>query len=192
MYKINKSLERYYQELDPKLRLTILDSLNENEVENLNFIHEVYDNRYSDHDKKGRKNIDWWLWRCVCLQILCGRGRIFKKFRDREVIEISNELLMNDEDIAHRNFLYYEYRNVARRYLSTCNDANYASSFLGLRRADNDEKIYRACRDIWEMSRGISRSSGLNEKMNLWNEALHDELIEYSPLCKSEYQRLDS
>ena len=190
MYEISKSLENYYSELDPKRRLEILDSLTDSQCENLNFIREVYNNRYSDHDRKKRKNVDWWLWRCVCLQILYGRGKIFRKSRDREVLKISNELLM-ESNSQYKNFLYYEYRNVAKRYLSTCKDGNYASGLLGLRKADDDEKIYRACKDIYEMSKGIAKSSGHLEKMSLWCEAFHDEIIEYSPLCSAEYQILD-
>ena len=174
------NLENYFNELDPKVRLEILENIND---ENINFIREVYNKRYSKNDK--------WLWCCMTLKILYGQGGFFKKSRNKEILKITNELLMNDTETSHKNILYNEYRNVAKVYLSTCKDSNYAASMLGLHKADDDTKIFRACQDIYEMSKGIAKSSGLLEKMNLWCEAFYDELIEYSPICKAEYQRLD-
>ena len=184
--------KKYFDELEPKKRLEILNSIPENERDDdYDLVYKLYHERYSDHDNKGRKNVDWWLWRCVCLQMLCEKRTFFKKSRDREVMKISDELLMNDTEKSHENFLYLEYRNVARRYLSTCKDPNYASSLLGLRRANDDEKVYRACSDIWQMSKGVAKFSGLEEKMSLWCKALRDELFEYNPICRAEYERLD-
>ena len=187
MYEVSFTLTQYYSELDPIKRLEILNASSDDE-----FLHMLYHERYSDHENKGRKNIDWWLWRCICLQILYGRGGFFKKFRDREINTILDELFMNDNDESHRAFLYHEYRNTARRYLSTCRSANYASRFMGFRQASDDEKIIKACEDIWQMSKGIARISGFNEKMHVWCEAFYDELIDYDSVCRDEYARLDS
>ena len=185
MYEISPALTAYYSELEPKKRLEILNS-----IEAPDFVHKLYHERYSDHENKGRKNIDWWLWRCICLQLLYGRGGFFKKFRDREINTITGELFMGDEE--HKEYLYHEYRNTARRYLSTCRSGNYAARFMGFRQASDDEKVLKACEDIWQMSRGIARVSGLNEKMHVWCEAFYDELIEYDSVCREEYERLDS
>lgn len=190
MYEIDERFRDYYEELEPKIRLEILNSLPEDKA--VNFLHELYSNRYSDHEGKGRKNIDWWLWRCICLQILFGRGKLLRRFRDKEVKAIINELKIDDTDEEHKAFLYHEYRNLARRYLSTCKSSNYASRFMGFRQASDDEKVYKACADVWQMSAGIAKSAELEGKMQLWIEAFHDELIKYSPLCKDEYERLNS
>ena len=97
---------------------------------------------------------------------------------------------MNDENESHRPLLYHEYRNTARRYLSTCKGGNYASSFMGFRKADDDEKVVKACEDIWQMSGGIAKSSGRTEAMKLWVEAFRDELFNYDDICKDEYEKL--
>ena len=190
MYEIDSSLKDYYAELDPKKRLEILDSFPENS--DTEYLRRIYQERYSDHDNKGRKNVDWWLWRCVCLQQLYGRGKFFRKFRNKEVIAIIDELQLHDTDESHRKILYHEYRNVAGRYLSTCKHADYASSFMGFRRAGDDEKVLRACSDIWQMSRGIAKYENVEEEMRLWCEAFRDELFDYDSICREEYQRLDS
>ena len=190
MYELESQLKTYYAEIDPPKRLEILNALPENE--NSDFLHKIYQERYSDHESKGRKDIDWWLWRCLCLQMLYGRGKFFRKFRDREVISIIAELQLNDTEKNHVPFLYHEYKNVIRRYLSTCNSPNYASSFMGLRQASDERKILKACSDVWQMSEGIARNSGTEEKMRLWRLAAYDELIEYSSICQAEYERLNT
>ena len=186
MYEVHESLAPYYAELDPAKRLELLNASDAEE-----FVHTLYHERYSDHEGKGRKNIDWWLWRCICLQLLYGRGGFFKRFRDREIAGILDELFMNDTDESHRAYLYHEYRNVARRYLSTCRSGNYASRFMGFRQASDEEKVLKACADVWEMSGGIARICGQAEKMRVWCEAFRDELMEYDPVCREEYARLE-
>ena len=192
MYEIHESLTKYFAELDPKRRLEILDSLSDGEGVDSGFLHELYHDRYSDHENRGRKNVDWWLWRCICLQQLYNKGGFFRKFRKREVNAILEELRTNDTDPQHRAYLYHEYRNTAGRYLSTCKSGNYASRFMGFRQASDDEKALRACGDIWEMSRGIARSERVEERMQVWCEAFRDEVLEYDPVCREEYARLDS
>ena len=187
MYELHESLAPYFAELDPKKRLAILDSLPESEERE--FLRELYNDRYSDHEGKGRKSVDWWLWRCICLQQLYNRGGFFKRFRKREVNMILHELRIDDAE--HSTYLYHEYRNTARRYLSTCKSGSYASRFMGFRQASDDEKVLRACADIWEMSKGIAKTEGIEDQMRIWCEAFRDELMDYDSVCREEYERLD-
>ena len=191
MYEVHECLTQYYAELDPVKRLAVLDSLSDSDSDgiDIDFLRELYNDRSSDHDNRGRKNVDWWLWRCICLQQLYHKGGFFKRFRKSEVNAILREL--RTEDTEHAAYLYHEYRNTAGRYLSTCRSSGYASRFMGFRQASEDEKVLRACSDIWEMSRGIAKSEGITEQMNVWCEAFRDELAEYDPVCREEYLRLD-
>lgn len=188
MYEINEDLRGYYLELEPSKRERILSTLTGHE--SYEFLSRIYQERYSDHEGKGRKNIDWWLWRSICLLQLYDRGGLFRRFREREMTSIIEELFMNDNEEKHINLLYHEYRNVSRRYLSTCRSSNYASRMMGLRQATDEEKALKACEDIWRMSAGIARVSSSGSKMGLWCEALHDELLDYDEVCREEYDRL--
>ncbi|MBQ7594392.1 MAG: hypothetical protein IJU48_08565 [Synergistaceae bacterium] len=190
MYEIDLRLKDYYDELEPKLRLEILDNLAEDDT--VKFLHELYCDRYSDHENKGCKNVDWWLWRCICLQILYGRGKIFRKSQNKELMMIIDELRMSNYAPESEAYLYHEYKNLARRYLSTCKSDGYASRMMGFKKATDEEKVIKACSDIWQMSRGIAKKFGLEEKMRLWIEAFHDELMKFSPVCREEYERLDA
>ena len=188
MYEVSGELTEYFREIDPKKRLVILDGLPESGA--AGFAREVCNDRYSDHEGKGRDNIDWWLWRCICLQILYGRGNFLRYFRDKEIAAIIGELRLNDTDESHRACLYHEYRNVCRRYLSTCRSGNYAARFMGFRQASDEEKVLRACADVWQMSEGVARKTGNESAMMLWIEAFRDELYDYDDICREEYERL--
>ena len=188
MYEISGELTEYFREIDPKKRLVILDRLPESGA--ADFAREVYNDRYSDHEGKGRDNIDWWLWRCICLQILYGRGNFLRHFRDKEIAAIIGELRLKDDDESHRACLYHEYRNVCRRYLSTCRSGNYAARFMGFRQASDEEKVLKACEDVWQMSEGVARKTGNVPAMKSWIEAFRDELYGYDDICREEYERL--
>lgn len=194
MYEIKDFLKPYYKELEPKKRFEILNTLNtphdSDDFADLEFLRSLYQDRYSDHENKGRKNIDWWLWRCLCLQVLYNKGNFFRKYRDREVMVILNELHMNNTEESHKKFFYHEYRNLAGRYLSTCRDSEYASRFLGFKKATDKEKIFRACKDIWQMSEGIAKSVKAENLMSLWCKAFYDELMCFDPSCFEEYKHL--
>lgn len=180
MYELDTELAEYYRELDPKKRLELMPDDDT--------VRAIYENRYSDHEHKGRKNVDWWLWRSICLIQLYNRGNFFRKFKAREVASIIEELMMTS---PHKNYLYHEYRNVAARYLSTCKSSGYASGFMGLRPASDEQKVIKACEDIWQMSRGIAKSSGKEQEMQTWCDALHDELMIYDDVCHEVYLRLE-
>jgi hypothetical protein len=165
----------YYAELEPGKRLEILNSLTEDDSD---FRHVLYRERYQDA-KHPSRSVDNWLWKCVYLPGLYRRG-FFKGAARREMLATLSELHLpwdnlNDED---RAALYWEFRNTARRYLSTCRSDGYGNSFFGLKRASEEEKKQRACRDIWTMSRGVALCHGLESEMLPWCRALRDELDE--------------
>lgn len=186
MYEINDVLKPYYEEIEPEKRLEILNSVPEN-IES-EFLREIYNIRY---EKQGQKNIDRWLWHCMCLQMLYGKSSFFRSLRMKEITKILDALRMNDTDEEHKNFLYHEYKNAAKRYLSTCKAANYASRIMGFRQASDDEKVFKACQDIWQMSKGIALKEGIYDKMKIWCDAFRDELMNFSPICREEYERLN-
>lgn len=179
MYEIDAKFKEYFSELEPSKRLELLDALPDDE--DTQFIRRLYSERYI-------KEKDSWLWRAIYLMMTYGKSTFFKSSRNKEVRKILKELHSDDDN----SFLYHEYRNVARRYLSTCNSYGYASSLLGLRQASDDEKIIRACQDIWQMSEGIARQENLRDNMKLWIKAFYDELADYNQICRHEYERLSS
>ena len=195
MYEIQESLSTYYNELEPAKRLEILNNLHDLSSEDFDFIRALYQERHTDPKHPEKKNVDWWLWRCVCLSMLFPRRKLFRKFVSRELDDILKELHMNDIDLysqEQRTFLFHEFKNLARRYLSTCQSDGYGSSFMGLKRASPEEKIYRACEEVYFMSKGIAKAAKLEDKMSLWCEAFESELMDFDILCKEFFEKIDS
>ena len=77
--------------------------------------------------------------------------------------------------------LYWEFRNTARRYLSTCCGDGYGNSFFGLKRATDEEKLVKTCGDVWAMSRGVALVYGVEEEMRPWCDAFYAELTAFAP-----------
>ena len=195
MYEIQESLSTYYNELDPAKRLEILNNINDLRPEIYDFIRALYQERHTDPQHPEKKNVDWWLWRCVCLSMLFPRRKLFRKFVSRELRDILNELHINDSDLysnEQKAILFHEFKNLARRYLLTCKADGYGSSFMGLKRASPEEKVYKACEEVYFMSTGIAKAANLQEKMSLWCEAFESELMNFDILCKEFFEKIDA
>lgn len=179
-YEIAPLWVPYYAELAPERRLEILEALT---ADNRDFRRQLYRERYQD-PKRPDCVVDNWLWKCLYLPGLYRRGGgFFKGAARQEVLAALRELHLDRPEALtddERTVLYWEFRNTARRYLSTCRSDGYGSSFFGMRRATEDEKRLRAREDIWMMSQGLAQAYQLEENMALWCEALHDELAAFA------------
>ncbi len=188
-YEIDEKLKAYFDEMDPKKREEILNTVESDET---GFLHRLYSERYQIREKP-RRLVDLWLWKCVYMPGLYKRRRMLKKATRSELLGTIQELHLTDEDSGNnRALIYFELRNAVRRYLSTCNGAKYASSFFGLKKATEEEKHDRATEDIWKMSRGIARAAGFEKEMDLWCQACFDELMQFDSACRAYYDELES
>ena len=61
---------------------------------------------------------------------------------------------------------------------------------MGFKQASDEEKVMKACEDVWQMSAGVASKTGNTEAMKLWVEAFRDELFAYDDICREEYTRL--
>ena len=62
---------------------------------------------------------------------------------------------------------------------------------MGFRQASDEEKVLKACEDVWQMSSGVAKKTGNSEAMKFWIEAFRDELYDYDDICRDEYKRLE-
>ena len=103
------------------------------------------------------------------------------------------DLMLEDTSVYNdleKTILYMEFRNVAKRYLSTCGNDNYASTMLGLKKAGPDEKKIKAAEDIWGLPRGLP-SAREEERLEIWCAALRDELFQYDEISKEHFEALE-
>lgn len=194
MHELNEAWMTYFKELDPQKRFKLLQDLPDLEDGALDFCRTLYQQRYIN-PKHPDQAADTWLWKFVYLPGLFKRRRFLPGALKKEMQGTLKELCLEHPDELsdiQKTILYLEFRNAARRYLSTCKGDHYARKMLGLRRATDQEKRSQACEDIWMVSKGLAQVTGQEENLKLWCEALYTELLEYDPDSRKDYEELDA
>lgn len=193
MKELNRSFGKYFEILSPRDRRLMFEKLTEIDEATGEFCRMLYRERYQDKKDPDRR-VDNWLWKAVYLPGVYKKRKMLGKAISNEVKGTLMDLhLENPDELSEteKNILYHEYRNVAKRYLSTCSGANYGSKLLGLKKASAEEKKKKACEDIWMASRGFALASGEEERLSLWCDAFHDELMDYYPEGKRVIEELE-
>ena len=193
MADLNELWSEYFLELDPAKRGEQLERLIDAGAETTAFCHRLYQERYRDKKNPDRQ-VDNWLWKLVYLPGLYRRRRGMSKPIRHEMKGLLGELHLNEWDRLsedERHVLTMEFRNAARRYLSTCRSARYGSKLLGLKKANEEQKLDRAALDIWSAARGLPEKAGLGTEFRPWGEALFAELTLFDPTCEGRYRELE-
>lgn len=192
MQELNEAWTAYFQELEPKKRFELLQSLPDLEGGALDFCRTLYEQRYTN-PKHPDQPADTWLWKFVYLPGLFKRRKFLPGALKKEMQDTLKELHLehpNELSGIQETILYQEFRNAARRYLSTCRGDHYARKFLGLRSATEQEKRNQACEDIWMVSKGLAQIGGQEENLKLWCGALYAELLDYDPDSREHYEQI--
>lgn len=193
MKELSKSFGNYFRILSPRDRRLMFEELTGIDDQTREFCRTLYRERYQDK-KDPERRVDNWLWKAVYLPGLYKKRKMLRKAIANEAEGTLKDLHLEEPDKLsenEKNVLYNEFRNVAKRYLSTCNGVNYGSKLLGMKKASDAEKKKKACEDIWMASRGFALASGEEDRLRLWCDAFYDELMEYYPFGKSYYQELE-
>lgn len=194
MKEKSKSIKNYFEILSPRDRRLLFEELIDVDEETREFCRMLYRERYQDK-KDPERRVDNWLWKAVYLPGIYKKRKMLKKAIRNEADATLKDLhLENPDELteAERQILYFEFRNVAKRYLSTCNGVNYGNKLFGLKKASEADKKKKACEDIWMASRGFALASGEEERLRLWCDAFHDELIAYFPQGEIYYKELEN
>jgi hypothetical protein len=188
----------YFEILSPRDRRLLFEELTENDAaideETQEFCRRLYRDRYQDKKDPARR-VDNWLWKAVYLPGVYKRRKLIRNAIRNEADGTLKDLHLDDPDAlseAEKTILYHEFRNTAKRYLSTCSGANYGNRLFGLKKASPEDKKKKACADMWMASRGFALAAGEEERLSLWCEAFHDELVKYYPQAEAELERLEN
>lgn len=177
MFKINETWKDYYEELNPEKRKDLLRAHLQEEDDGANALREaLFEKRYTDPRDPGRK-VDFFLMQCL---ILTGvfRSRNFPLVKARMEVEKTRSVLGLENaglfSEAEEAACYFELRNAARRYFTTCTGTNYGKSLFGLKKSTPSLRRDQALREGINMSVGICRAAGMEEEMRLWIDAVRD------------------
>lgn len=193
MDRLAEEWRYYFEGFEPKERINILNSLESSRDEIWDFCKILCQQRYFCA-KSSNQKVDTWLWKLVYLPGLYKRSMLLRRTLHKEMEGTLRELHLDAPDTSDgmkKIVLYLEFRNTARRYLLTCKGVNYASKFMGIKKATEAEKLDKTCENIWMASRGLAYAAGLEKELALWCDALYDELIIWNPLCQRHYYRLE-
>ena len=188
----------YYAEFQPQKRKEILKEnlLNLEDDGTFAFRDQLFEERHQD-PKDSSRLVDVYLWKFAYLPGLFKKRNafLFSQGFQREVQQTLVEFHLSELaelTEGEKGVLYLEFRNAAKRYLSTCRSDRYGRKLLGTKSSSMDEKVELACSDIWSMSRGIALASGFEREMELFCDALRDELMCYEPQCREIYEKLET
>ena len=179
MYEQSARWNAFYQELEPKKRLAMFDELQMTEADDgaNEFRKKLLEERYTD-PKEPHREVDRFLWQCLNLPYLYRSAKLLSFGSKKEAQKTVDALLLPQAaqyGEAGERALYWEIRNAAKRYFSTCSGKSYRRKFFGLMSASEEEQVYQTCRDAWEMSYGVARKVGLEDEMAVFCQAVRDE-----------------
>lgn len=193
---IREDLMEYFTELDPGERRRMLEVIADSDIDSsiTDFCRRVYKRRHTDPKDPGHK-VDNWLWKIVYLPGLYAKKGLLMRFVRKEAAETVAELMLKDPNRysdMEKTLLYLEFRNVARRYLSTCNSDRYGARLFGMKKSTAEDRKYKAAEDLWRASVGMATASGELDRLEIWCTALKDELYQYDRTCIPYYEELES
>lgn len=190
-YLGNETWQEFYKELDPVKRQNLYKKISRASGDDgANKIRkELLDWRYTD-PKKPDKNVDKGIWEMVLMPAHVRGFLAFSGNCKKQIFESLGKLQINEETMADevlKSAVYWEVRNIARRFYDTCNSPKYGRKFFGMTESSWDEKLDRMSRDLWTMAEFVPQKFKLENEMKVFSDAVLDEFFEVSPQAKTIY-----
>ncbi len=186
----------YYEEIDPEKRCEIFRQLSgEAEDDSRNVLRKkLFKLRHTDPKRPDRK-VDLGVWQMVVLPahlkgIFSMRQATINHIRESMTIMGMDERVPGDE--VADSIIYWEIRNTAKRYLSTCDGPKYARKLFGVMASSDEEKLAKTAKDIWMMTAGVPQKFAMEEEMQIFCDAVKDEFFSISEQAKMEYEDYDA
>ena len=185
MYQIGECWKEFYKELEPDRRKELYKTaVQESEDDGANSLRkELMEMRYTDPRDSSRK-VDNFLWNMVILPGYMRPMYFIKAIGEREIKGIIRDLGLEDAqewDESKRAAAYWEYRNTAARYLTTCEGPSYAKKLFGTMHSTDEEKLAKTAKDFYSMAVLVPAKYGVEKELELFIRALKDAFLAYSP-----------
>jgi len=183
MYEQSARWNTYYGDPDPKWRRRKLDELCMTEPDDGANAYRLrlWEARHLDAKNPGGE-VDRFLFQCVNLIQVYRTARMFKKSAAKQAVKAMADMLCSEAaqyGEAGERALYWELRNAAMRYFKTCEGSGYNRGLFGMIASGDGSRRDRICREVWEMSIGLARRTGLEDEMRVWNRAVVDAYSQF-------------
>ena len=181
MYEQSGRWNAFYAEMNPVRRREMMEELFTTEPDDgaNRYRRFLFNVRHGDGKKKSGE-LDKFLFQFVNLVQIYRSSKFFRKSAKREVEKLMRELMWKDAALygeAGERALYWEMRNAATRYLKTCESSGYNRALFGMMASGEDGRKDRICREIWQITTGLSTRTGLDEELLVWRRAVTDAYI---------------
>ena len=197
MYQLNECWSDFYSEIDPDKRQELYAKIiQEQEDDGANAFRKEFMGLRFTHPSKPGKKIDNFIWNILILPGFLRPMYLVRAVGEREIQGVVRELGLESAqewDETKRAAAYWEYRNAAKRYLSTCNGPNYGKKFFGVMQSTDEEKLAKTARDFYAMAVTVPAKYEREEEMELFTRALKDEFLSSFPDARRawEYAKLN-
>lgn len=191
-YIENELWAPYYEELDPDKRMELFNELKTKADDGLcDFRMKLYTIRYTNPKKPG-KRVDNGVWHMV---VMPSHVKNIINFRQQTIDQIKESMdgigvnLIENGDIGQVSAVYWEMRNAAKRYFSTCHGPNYGRRFFGIKAATEFEQLDKTAKDVWTMCIKVPEKYNLVEETRIFSEAVRDEFTHDSQQAFDLYKK---
>ena len=185
MYQMNECWREYYTELDPDKRRELYQAITEGqEDDGANALRKkLMDLRHTDPRNSSHK-VDNFLWNMVILPGYLRPMYFIKAVGEREIKGVIRDLGLDNAaewDETKCGAAYWEYRNAAARYLTTCQGPSYAKKLFGTMHSSDEEKLAKTARDFYNMTVTVPAKYGKEKEFEIFISALQDTFRHSSP-----------
>ena len=184
-YIKNEAWEEFYEELEPEKRKEIMEKvLSEAEDDGANELRQKLFIERHQPKKRGPQTVDNGIWHMIIMpsnmslqyRLTPGtKGEIRRSMKDLGVADVDKT------DKVLVSAVYWEIRNIAKRYFSTCNGPEYYRKLFGILKSSDEEKLIKTAEDVWACAVGVPEQFKMKDEMTIFSDAVRDEFIDYFP-----------
>lgn len=195
MFEQNAGWNEYYREQEMEQRKKLFDELCMTQPDDgaNEYRRFLFQKRYEDEKSSG-KPVDRLLFQCVNLMQIGRSHVLLKKSVRKEVLGICRDFLFEEAEAlgeAGERALYWEIRNAATRYFTTCLLDSYGRALFGLLKSGDTNRKERMGKDAWDMSEGVTRKLDLGEELRIWNLAVHDAYLSFDTSAEKVWREIE-
>ncbi len=182
-YILNEAWSEFYSEVDPAKRREILEKITEEaEDDGANELRASLLKTRHLPPKNAVRDVDNGIWHMIVVpsnlklqyRLTPGtKGEIKKSMR-----ELGVEAVDKNDPVAV-SAVYWEIRNIAKRYFTTCNGPKYARKYFGILQSSDEEKLKKTAEDVWACAEGVPEHYGLVDEMRIFSDAVRDAFFDY-------------
>lgn len=182
----------FYEELDPEKRWAIYREITETQGDDgANALRkELLNWRYTDPKKPG-KRVDKGIWEMVVMPAHMSGFIAFKKRIQQHIDDSLKNLRMTQDNLNNEvlaSAVYWEMRNIARRFYDTCKSSQYGRKLFGMKESTWPEKQLRCAHDVWTMAEIVPERFDRKEALQTFSAAVIDEFYILSEQSQEIYE----